>query len=281
MSDKPKKNLDFEKLPSERNDLKKKNTQRTKALGELTLDNRYLKDINKFLKKDQAEDLLKSVGLLSKPLKKKYKKVKVCCLWGIHSKSIYKKHKEEITVHHFKEFDDEIFELIRPIILARPTYGYKPVTAILNRQRMELGFKRYNKNSIYRIRKPNGVILPKFSRTREHQLTGVVITLQSNTRWVSDGFKIKCFNGEKVYAVFVLDCCDREAISYVARTRSLMAEDIQSLMVEAVEKRFGGHRESRQIEFLSDRRSIYRTSDVQSLARQLNLKSCFTAPCSP
>ncbi len=27
--------------------------------------------------------------------------------------------------YYFKKSDDEIFELIRPIILARPTYGYK------------------------------------------------------------------------------------------------------------------------------------------------------------
>lgn len=74
MSDKPKQDLDVEKLLKELNDLKKKNTQLTKALGELTLDNQCLKDINEFLKKKQAEDLLKSVGPLSKPPKKNTKK---------------------------------------------------------------------------------------------------------------------------------------------------------------------------------------------------------------
>lgn len=183
--------------------------------------------------------------------------------------------------HYFKESDDEIFELIKPIIQARPSYGYKRVTAMLNRQRLELRLPRYNKKRIYRIMRLKGAILPKSLRTREHQPTGVVMTLHSNTRWCSDGFEIKCFNGEKVYVAFVLDCCDREAISFVGSTRPLMAEDIQALMIDSVEKRFGGHRANRMIEFLSDRGSIYRAYNVQSLARQLNLKSCFTAPYSP
>ena len=74
MSDKPKNELDIEKLLKELNDLKKKNKQLTKALGEVTLDNQCLKDINDFLKKKEAEDLLKSVGPLSKPTKKNTKK---------------------------------------------------------------------------------------------------------------------------------------------------------------------------------------------------------------
>jgi len=74
MNEKPKNELDLEKLLQELDDLKKKNKQLTKALGEVTLDNQCLKDINEFLKKKEAEDLLKSVGPLSKPPKKHTKK---------------------------------------------------------------------------------------------------------------------------------------------------------------------------------------------------------------
>jgi putative transposase len=88
-------------------------------------------------------------------------------------------------------------------------------------------------------------------------------------------------NDEKVYVAFVLDCCDREAISYVARTRPLTGEDILSLIIDSIEKRFAGLRASRKIEFLSDRGSIYRAYNVLNLGRQLNLKSCLTAPYSP
>ena len=74
MNEKPKKELDVEKLLQELNDLKKKNNQLTKALGEVTLDNQCLKDINEFLKKKDLEDLLRPVGPLSKPPKKNTKK---------------------------------------------------------------------------------------------------------------------------------------------------------------------------------------------------------------
>ena len=71
-----------------------------------------------------------------------------------------------------------------------------------------------------------------------------------------------CFNGEKVYVSFVLDCCDREVISYVSQSRPLLSDDIQSLMIMAVERRFGAFHTGREIEFLSDRGSIYRSCSV-------------------
>jgi putative transposase len=116
---------------------------------------------------------------------------------------------------------------------------------------------------------------------RDHEPTGKVMTLFSNTRWCSDCFEIKCFNGEKVYVSFIIDSCDREVISFVAQSKPLLAENIQSLMIEAVENRFGEIKAPRQIEFLSDRGSIYRAYNVQNLARQLGLKSCLTAAYSP
>lgn len=182
---------------------------------------------------------------------------------------------------YFKEDDTDLLPQIKAIIKLRPTYGYKRVTAILNKQRRVLNLKNLNRKRIYRIMKMNGLILPKSIRTRYHHPTGKVMTLFSNTRWCSDSMEIKCFNGEKVYVAFVLDCCDREAISYVATTRPLLGEDIQSLMVMAVESRFNTTKTGRQIEFLSDRGSIYRAYNVQMLARTLGLKSCFTAAYSP
>lgn len=180
-----------------------------------------------------------------------------------------------------KESDQELLPQIKTIIQLRPTYGYKRVTAMLNRQRAVLKLGPLNKKRIYRIMKINGFILPKSQRLREHKPTGKVMTLFSNTRWCSDSFEIKCFNGEKVYVAFVLDCCDREVLSYIATALPLLAQDIQSLMIQAVEYRFKKTKADRQIEFLSDRGSIYRAYNVQALARELGLKSCFTRAYSP
>ena len=68
-----------------------------------------------------------------KATNEKHQKVRVCRLWGIHSKSLYKKVKVEVMGHYFKQTDDEIFDLIKLLIQVRPTYGYKRVTAMLNK----------------------------------------------------------------------------------------------------------------------------------------------------
>ena len=113
-----------------------------------------------------------------------------------------------------------------------------------------------------------------FLQKREH--TGKVMTLFPNLRWCSDGMEIRCFNGDKVFVAFALDCCDREAFAFVARIEPLIADDIEELMVAAVEKRFGESlRATREIQWLSDRGSIYRAKSVQALSKHLNLQ-CLT-----
>ena len=127
----------------------------------------------------------------------------------------------------------------------------------------------------------NRFVFPKTSVVREHEATGKVMTLHSNTRWCTDCFEIKCFNGEKVYSSFIIDSCDRSIISYVAKKSPILSEDIQLIMLEAVELRFNNRKSPRTIEFLSDRGVIYQAYNIQSFAKQLNLKSCFTAAYSP
>ncbi len=182
-----------------------------------------------------------------------------------------------------KDKDKQILSGIRAVIKDRPTYGYKRVTALYNKERVLKGLSKYNKKRIYRVMKENGLLLPKaVSRREGHKSTGKVMTLYSNTRWCSDCFEIHCFNGEKVYVSFVLDTCDREILSFTASLKPLLSEeDIQGLMISAVEGRFDACRTNREIEFLSDRGSIYRAYNVQVLARQLGLKPCFTRAYSP
>jgi len=203
----------------------------------------------------------------------------ICQMFGIHPKSIYRANKLKTFYH--KAEDEEILTQIRSITSLRPTYGYKRVTAMVNRLRSTLGHSRLNKKRIYRIMKMNGLLLPKSTVTRTHTSTGKVMTLHSNTRWCSDCFEIKCFNGEKVFVSFVLDTCDREVLSYVSSVSPLLATDIEKLMLKAVRHRFDNYKTSRTIEFLSDRGSIYRAHSVKNLAKHLGLKSCYTAAYSP
>ena len=177
--------------------------------------------------------------------------------------------------------DEEVIKIIKEVIKDRPTYGYKRVTALYNVKRAEKDLLPHNKKRIYRVMSENGLMLPKSESTRTHKPTGKVMTLHSNTRWSSDCFEIHCYNGEKVYVCFVLDTCDREVISYVASSEPLKAEDVQAVMLMAVENRFGTDKTDRIIEFLSDRGAIYRAYNTQHFAKILGLKSCFTRAYSP
>jgi transposase InsO family protein len=82
---------------------------------------------------------------------------------------------------------------------------------------------------------------------------GKIAVERSNLRWCSDGFELACENGEKVRVAFALDCCDREAMAYVATTHGIKGEDVRDLMVASIESRFGKvNRSLRTIEWLSD-----------------------------
>lgn len=157
---------------------------------------------------------------------------------------------------------------VNDVIDERPTYGYKRVTAMINKKRQKEGSSVLNRKRIYRIMDINGFLLKKELIERNHEPTGQIITLHSNTRRCSDGFEIHCYNGEKVYVAFCLDTHDREAISFVADDRPLLAVDIQKLMLASVEERFGKDKTPREIQFLSDRSSMYRASETVQMGRK-------------
>ena len=111
---------------------------------------------------------------------------------------------------------------------------------------------------------------------------GHVAVEQSNLRWCSDGFEIGCDNGEKVRVAFALDCCDREVLGHVATTEGIKGEDVQDLMITAVEYRFGPvNRLPQTIEWLSDNGSGYIAHDTKSLAREMGLEPRTTPVQSP
>lgn len=87
----------------------------------------------------------------------------------------------------------------------------------------------------------------------ERRHDGQVAVERSNIRWCSGGFEIGCDNKEKVRVAFALDCCDREAIAHVATTEGIKSQDVQDLVITAVENRFGRiNMLSQPIEWLTD-----------------------------
>jgi putative transposase len=179
--------------------------------------------------------------------------------------------------------DEELLDQIGAVIADMPTYGYRRVHAILCRKARETGARAPNHKRVYRVMRAHGLLLQRHAGGadgRRHD--GRVAVERSNLRWCSDGFEIGCDNGEKVRVAFALDCCDREQISFVATTKGIKGEDVQDLMLLAVETRFGDvNRSPETIEWLTDNGSGYIAEETKRMARELGLEPRTTPVKSP
>ena len=181
-----------------------------------------------------------------------------------------------------RDGDLELAAEIRRLVDVRPTYGYRRIAALLNRERRSGGGTPVNAKRVYRLMKKHGLLLAKHTgrrRPREHD--GKVVTLRSNIRWCSDTLEFTCWNGDVVRVAFALDCHDREVIGWIATTAGISGEMIRDLMVECVEKRFGAPRAPHAVQWLADNGSIYAATRTVEIATALNLRSCFTPVESP
>ena len=178
----------------------------------------------------------------------------------------------------YKKEDAALLERIHKLVEERPTYGYRRVTALLNRRSKEAPV---NHKRVYRVMKGAGLVLPKYGAKPERAHDGKVITLKSDLRWCSDGFEIRCWNGEKVYVAFSLDCCDREAIAWIAATRHLNSGDIRDLIAMSVEARFGGTRAPNPLQWLTDNGGMYIADETRAFAASCNLQPKTTPSYSP
>lgn len=179
--------------------------------------------------------------------------------------------------------DAALLAEIKAVIAELPSYGYRRVHALLRRQREHTGEPAVNVKRVYRVMKAHGLLLARHSGAGlERRHDGRVAVDQPDTRWCSDGFEIGCDNGERVRIAFTLDCCDREAISWIATTGGIDAGDIRDLMVESVERRFGlVNALPKPIEWLSDNGSPYTAADTRKLAKLIGLVPLTTPIESP
>lgn len=184
---------------------------------------------------------------------------------------------------YHKAQDAAVVPLVRRLVDERPTYGYRRITALLNRELAAQGVAPANHKRVYRLMKVHGLLLTKHTGRRPGRAhDGAVIVMRSNLRWCSDGFEFTCWNGDVVRAAFVLDAHDREVIAWRAVAGvGISGSDIRDMMLEAVEARFGAIRAPHPVEWLSDNGSPYTARDTRDFAAQLNLTPCFTPVASP
>jgi putative transposase len=179
--------------------------------------------------------------------------------------------------------DEELVAEIRTLIADLPTYGYRRVHALLRRQAEHDGRPAPNVKRVYRVMSVHGLLLQRHASNRsERRHEGRVAVDVRNTRWCSDGLEIGCDNGERVCVAFALDCCDREAMSFVATTGGITSEDVRDLMVAAVEHRFGRvNRLPSAIEWLTDNGSCYVARETRRFAKEIGLVARTTPLESP
>jgi putative transposase len=179
--------------------------------------------------------------------------------------------------------DPELLARIRALVDQRPSYGYRRITALVNREQSLHGTPKVNHKRVFRIMQRHGLLLERHSGRRPGRVhDGKVVVMRSNLRWCSDIFEIACWNGETVRVAFAIDAHDREVIAWQGVAGAgIGGEAIRDLMLAAVETRFGALVAPHAIEWLSDHGSAYTAKETRDFAGALGLQPCFTPVASP
>jgi putative transposase len=183
---------------------------------------------------------------------------------------------------YHKAEDNRLLPLIRQLVGERPSYGYRRITALLNRRLQGQDLPKVNAKRVLRILQKHGLTLQRHTgRQLGRTHDGMVVALTSNIRWCSDHFELTCRNGEIVRILFAIDACDREIVAWSATTVGISGQMVQDLMVACVERRFDSLKTPHPVEWLSDNGSAYIAKDTRNTATALGLRLCFTPVRSP
>jgi putative transposase len=136
---------------------------------------------------------------------------------------------------YIKAQDAALLPLIRAIVDERPSYGYRRVWALLNRELRAASKPTVNMKRILRIMQNHGLTLERHTARRPGRThDGTIAVLRSNSRWCSDHLEIRARNGEVVRVLFVIDACDREIIAWSAVANAgVSGEMVRDMMVAA------------------------------------------------
>jgi transposase InsO family protein len=202
-----------------------------------------------------------------------------CDLLGIARSNIYERITTESNVRQRKSANDSVvLENIKETVRKRPVYGYRRVTAMLNKT----AYTRINQKRVDRIMGENKLLLPPIPKKPTRKREGKIITLASDLRWCSDHFDIRCWNGDVVRVIFSLDCHDREAMRFHGTTGGITGKIVRDLMAETVEYRFPGVTElPRPLQWLSDNGPAYTARETIVFGRGLGFEVCTTPAYCP
>ena len=182
-----------------------------------------------------------------------------------------------------KAGDEALLPLIRRFVAERPTYGYRRITALVNRELAKDDQAPVNRKRVHRIMQRHALLLERHTGRRVGRThDGTIMVMRSNLRWCSDGLEFSCWNGDVIRIAFIIDAFDREILAWTAVCGAgISGADVRDMMLDAVERRFGAVRAPHPIEHLSDNGSPYTAKQTRDFAAALNLVPCFTPVRSP
>ena len=152
-----------------------------------------------------------------------------------------------------KPDDAALLPTLRAIVDEGPTYGYRRITAMVNRLPRARAEPVVNAKRVLRIMRAHGLTLAPHTARRPRRIhDGVVVALRSNVRWCSDHLELHPRDGSVVRLLFAIDACDREVIAWSATTGGVSGEMVRDLMLACAERRFGTTRTPHAVEWLSD-----------------------------
>jgi putative transposase len=100
--------------------------------------------------------------------------------------------------------DAELLPAIRRLVDQRPTYGYRRIAVLLNRERRSADKPVVNAKRVHRIMGNHAMLLEKHTAVRNGRLdNGKVMVMRSNLRWCSDGLEFTCWDGEVIRLAFI------------------------------------------------------------------------------
>jgi len=115
---------------------------------------------------------------------------------------------------YHKAEDAELLPAIRRLVDQRPTYGYRRIAAVLNRERRAADQPVVNAKRVHRIMGNHAMLLEKHTAARKGRIhDGKVMIMRFNLRWCSDGLEFTCWNDEVIRLAFIIDAFDREIIA--------------------------------------------------------------------
>ena len=199
---------------------------------------------------------------------------------AISKSSVYYKNKEYPQRKSSKRISvpNETVEAIFEITKANPTFGVPRVRAILKR---DYGIE-ISKYLLNRTMKEHGLLI-KCNRTRgkTRHHDGKIMVPLPNARRSSDITTIKCWNGEKLKFTYILDCCDRSIIAWLAQ-KHIQASDIELMFQEALDIRFNGFvPQNKSLQFLHDNGPEYLEKGLQKQLKLWNVENCNTPSYPP